>query len=115
MNGRVHVRVDFNRFDEIGRGMEAKAAAVVAKAAHDIAGQAQAGILRHELWDTGALFNSVQPRQLGPLKWLVEVGQSYGIYHEMGTRHLPARPFFAPAVDAVRPAFAAAMAQVVGK
>lgn len=35
----------------------------------------------------------------------VAVGASYGIYVELGTKHMPARPYFYPAVDAARSSF----------
>lgn len=115
ITGRVHVRVVFNDFDKIGRKLHARAEELVAKAAHDIEAHTKEGILAHGLVDTGALLNSVQARQLGPMRWVVEVGQSYGIYHEFGTRYLPARPFLHPAVEQVAPAFLAGLRQLVDR
>lgn len=45
----------------------------------------------------------------------VAVGASYGIYVEMGTTRMPARPYFYPAVEAVRPGFEAALSAVESK
>lgn len=42
----------------------------------------------------------------------VAVGASYGIYLEMGTRYQPAQPYLAPAIEAVRPKFEAALGKI---
>lgn len=38
----------------------------------------------------------------GPLEAIVAVGAEYAIYHEMGTRYMPAAPFMRPALEASR-------------
>ncbi|HLH22445.1 MAG TPA: HK97-gp10 family putative phage morphogenesis protein [Chloroflexota bacterium] len=40
---------------------------------------------------------------------VVAVGAEYGVYVELGTRRMGARPFLGPAAEAVRPAFVEAM------
>lgn len=56
---------------------------------------------------TGNLRRSVQvdgPRQQGD-SWVADVGPTahYAMYQELGTRHLPARPFIAPAYAQAAP------------
>jgi len=109
----VSVVKKFDHFPRIGAGLEERADAAVTKTAQDLAAAAQAGISRFGLIDTGAMFNSVQAHRKGPMRWLVEVGQSYAVYHVFGTRHLPARDFWHPAIGRVRAPFLAAMRQVV--
>lgn len=113
IRGRTDVVVRFNRFPELSRGMEAKAEVATAKAAHDMEAGVKAGIQGFGLIDTGAMFNSVQARQIGPARWVVEVGQSYAIYHVFGTRHLPARDFWHPTIARVAASFTAAMSTLV--
>lgn len=113
ISGRLAVRVIYNHFPKISSDIAANAALIVAKAAHDIAAGTQSNIAGHGLIDTGAMFNSVKAEPLGKLVWRVVVGAEYGVYHEFGTRFLPARPFLGPAADLVRPQFRAAMAGVV--
>jgi HK97 gp10 family phage protein len=50
---------------------------------------------------------------VGPLDAVVAVGASYGVFVEMGTSRVPARPFLGPAAEAVRPAFEAAMRELL--
>ena len=45
----------------------------------------------------------------------VAVGANYGAYVELGTRHMPAQPYFYPAVDAVAPSFEAALGSLEGQ
>ena len=45
----------------------------------------------------------------------VAVGAEYGIYLELGTTRMPAKPYFYPAVEAARPGFEAALAAVESK
>lgn len=45
----------------------------------------------------------------------VAVGAVYGLYVELGARGRPARPYFLPAIDAVRPSFDAALSKIEEK
>lgn len=104
------VRVVFNHFGKVADALEAKAALVVAKTAHDLEANAKA----QAPVDTGNLRNSIQSRPMGPLAWEVAVGAEYGLYVEMGTRHAPAQPYFLPAVERVSGPFQAALGQLLG-
>lgn len=105
----VHWRVAFNHFPEIIKGMEGRAAAVVAKTALDI----EAGAKARAPVDTGNLRASIQARKISETHWRVTVGAHYGIYVELGTRHNGAHPYFAPAIRAVRRSFTQALKGVV--
>ena len=51
---------------------------------------------------TGALKNSIHTeRKKAGLYWVVD-GVEYGIYQELGTSRMQARPFMVPAVEKVR-------------
>lgn len=105
----VRLVIKNNDFGKIAAGMEPKAARFIAKAAQDIQAQAQT----RAPVDTGILRASIQAVQVSPLHWQVRVGADYGVYVEYGTRHMAAQPYLNPAVEAVRPAFLAAMQKVV--
>lgn len=106
----VHTIVLSNDLGKIADGMEDKASQFVRKAALDI----QAGAQVRAPVDTGALRASIQAVQAsGPLHWQVRVGVEYGIYVEMGTRHMAAQPYLGPAAEAVRSDFLRAMRTVV--
>lgn len=97
MIGRDGIRVVVrdNNFPRIKRNMQANMAQAFAKTANDVAGDAIAAapVL------TGYLKNSIQAFSLGPFHWVVRVGAEYGVYIEMGTRHMSARPFLHPAFE----------------
>lgn len=105
----VRIRVVFNDFPKIAAALRPRAEAIVAKTAHDIEAGAKANVQAHNLIDTGNLLNSIRARRTGVAQWVVAVGADYGIYHEMGTRFLPARPFLSPAAERAKPTFDASM------
>ena len=48
--------------------------------------------------DTGYLRESIYSTRLGPKRWKVSVGATYGVYVEYGTRHMAAQPYFLPSI-----------------
>lgn len=102
-------KVVYNHFPKIVKGMEGKAAQIVAKTALDI----EAGAKKRAPVDTGNLRGSIQARKVSDTHWIVTVGADYGIYLEYGTRFMAAQPYFAPAIRAVRSSFNQAMKKVV--
>lgn len=108
MAGSVQIHVIFDHFPKIIKKLDTMGNAVIAKAALDI----EAGAKSRAPVDTGFLKNSIQAAKVGDLHWRVTVGADYGIYVEHGTSRMAAQPYMRPAIDAVRPAFIAAMRQV---
>jgi HK97 gp10 family phage protein len=102
-------KVIYNHLPQIAKGMENRAAQIVAKTALDI----EAGAKVRAPVDTGTLRASIQARRISPTHWIVTVGVDYGIYLEYGTRFMGARPYFGPAIRAVRSSFNQAMKGVV--
>lgn len=105
---RVSWRVVDNDFPKIIAGMEAKAEAIVSKAALDIEAHAKT----RAPVDTGTLKNSIQATRVGDAHWRVVVGVDYGMYVEWGTARMAAQPFFQPAIQAVTPQFLTAIRKV---
>ena len=86
---------------------------VIDRASFGVQARTQGYIREHDLIDTGFMLNSVAVRKLEPLENEVRVGAEYAIYHELGTVHIPARPFLGPAVEDERPDFEEACRQAV--
>lgn len=59
--------------------------------------------------DTGRLANSIEFDQVGPLTATVGSRLIYALYLEYGTSRMAPRPYFRPAVEAVRPKFERAL------
>lgn len=113
IRGKVGVRVVSNDFPRLAGEVRRRAGEYVAKAAHDIEAHTKRNIQGHGLVDTGNLMNSVRAVKVDALRWQVVVGADYGIYHELGTRFLPARPFLLPAATLVAPSYHDAMRQLL--
>jgi hypothetical protein len=62
---------------------------------------------------TGFLRNSVQSVRIADLTWVVFVGAEYGIYIELGTRFMRARPYWAPAIVETEKFFKAALQRLI--
>ena len=107
---RSSVRVVFNRFGDIAEALQPRAEAIVAKVAHDV--EAIAKSLAPV--DTGALENSIRAMRLAQGHWVIAPTVDYGIYLELGTRHMPAQPYLFPALERVRAAFTAALEGLFG-
>lgn len=89
---------------------------VVETIAFIIQRNAQDKIREYDLIDTGDLLNSITVifyEENGMLVGVVFVGVDYGIYHEMGTIHLPAKPFLYPSVVNAQIDFHEAVRQVL--
>lgn len=86
------------------------AAAIVGKFATDAASWAAV----NAPYQYGPLSASVQAARVGALQWRVNVGQSYGLEQEYGTRYMKAQPFLVPSVLAHRAPFFDAMQALKG-
>ncbi len=121
----------YNHFGACGDALDKAASAVVRKTALDAQAHIQSNVQANGLVRTGFLLNSVyvvtseSSSYKGGAKALPEVAQptddktayvvvgaQYGIFPELGTRFMAARPYFYPGIDATRPDFEAAMAQI---
>lgn len=118
----------FNHFGTIADALHTGLRDAVNKAAFDIQALAQTqapvdtGFLRSSIYtitDAGSTYaggaDALPPVAASgdDLTATVAVGASYGLYVEMGTTRMPARPYFTPAVEAVRPGFDAALRAIV--
>ncbi|GAA5229263.1 HK97-gp10 family putative phage morphogenesis protein [Arthrobacter cryoconiti] len=98
-----------------GSGAKVKqmAGVVVHKALIDIESDAKRIITEKDIVDTGNLRSSVSYLYDGKLSGEVGPDANYGIFHEIGTSTMPARPFMGPATDRNVPGFVQAMEQIV--
>jgi len=87
------------RLDQAAAEIQARAAALAAKAALDIEARAR------ELApvDTGALRNSIQAFEVDRFHWIVTSPVHYSAFQEYGTSRMAAQPYMTPALEAVRP------------
>lgn len=77
-------------------------ASAVEKVARDIAAHWQQNIRDVGAVDTGAYLNSVEAERLTDQTWVVHDGVEHGVYVELGTHHMPARPCAQPAIATVK-------------
>lgn len=115
MASTVTIRVKRNDMRRLADELAGDAARIVAKTAFDIEALTKQNIAAHELIDTSNLINSVRATPETPTRWRVNVGAFYGIYHELGTRFLPARPFLFPAARARQQPFLDALQQLLAR
>lgn len=62
---------------------------------------------------TGHLRGSISAERIEFGHWIVGVNAEYGLYQELGTSRIPARPYLAPAVEAQRVPFIQRLAKVL--
>lgn len=96
IKANLSVRVVFNDFPKITAAMKRNADRIVGHYATLIEAGTKVRIINWGLVDTGALVNSVQAGRVRDALWRVTVGQFYGVFHEFGTRFLPAKPSLIP-------------------
>lgn len=106
----VTVSVTFDRFPEIARAMPERTSQVVRKASFDVEAQAK----NRAPVDTGALKNSISTEfEDNGLTGIIAPHVEYATFVEFGTRRMSAQPYMTPAAEAVKPAFVAAMKQML--
>lgn len=111
MAHRTTITVRFNHLPRLSAEAVVRAKVAVAKAAFDIEAHAKTVVPV----DTGNLKNSIQT-QIEADGLTATVGPravEYALYVEYGTSRMGAQPYMRPAAEVVRPAFIAAMQQIV--
>ena len=104
------ISVAFNRFPEIAAALPEKTKVVVAKVARDIEADAKNVVPV----DTGNLKNSIDVEFADDgLIAIVAPHTEYAAFVEFGTRRMSAYPYMTPAAERNRPAFIAAMKQML--
>ena len=100
------IHLDTRELDRITKELRPRAQRILKAGATAVEEKAKAVIQAKHIWDTGALYNSITPRQVGEWTWWVEdANLDYGIFQELGTYKMRARPFMTPAVEWARPHF----------
>lgn len=108
--GSVAIRIKSNRLPQIAAAIRPLVSAEVKKAGLAIQAAAQG----NAPVKTGTLRRSITTQLPSDLSAVVGPSVNYGIYVEMGTRRMGARPFMRPAAEAVLPGFAGAVAAAIG-
>ena len=102
------VKVTSNTFAKRGQGMRAKVSQVIRRTAFEI----QGGAAERSRVDTGQMKAGWQTDVVSDTEAVVFNSVEHAVYNEYGTAHMTAQPMLHPSVDAARPAFEAALAQV---
>ena len=95
------ITLDTTVLDALVRNLDRDIAGVVASIAFKVEGAAKDNIIMKDIIDTGNLLGETRAIMIEPDLWWVVDGTEYGIYQELGTYKMPARPFMTPAVEAV--------------
>jgi len=107
LRGGIGVIVKYDHTRQVTSATLRALSKAVEETAKGVKARAQANVVNHGLVDTGFLLNSIQDKMTGEHEAEINVGAEYGVYHEYGTRHIPARPFMFPALLEERAAFIA--------
>lgn len=97
----ANIRLDTSGLDKLSRELETDADNALLRVARQVEALTKANIMSKNIIDTGALFGSIAVSPRGKGVYWVHDGVEYGIYHELGTHRIAARPFMTPAVETV--------------
>lgn len=105
-----NIVIDTSVLDKITVQMRPKAAGIVNRYGLAIATDA----VKRAPVDTGALINSImsESKMIDEMTYRVQDGVTYGVFQELGTSKMAARPFLKPALEAWRSKFLAAFAEL---
>jgi hypothetical protein len=93
------IHLDNSRLDQLDAQLNARAEAILDRAAFNIQGCAIRNTVRV---DTGAMRNGWRVEHSGAMERTIFNTQEYAIYNELGTRYMSATPMLYPAVEAER-------------
>jgi hypothetical protein len=95
------IKLDTKRLDEIARKLGTNADSAVKSIAFQLQAETQHNIQSKHVWDTGAYHGSWMAEPIREAFWWVHDGVDYGIYLELGTYKMAARPCLTPAAESV--------------
>lgn len=96
-----NVRLDTKELDALARGLRMNTQNAIAAIARQVEAQTKSNIITKDVIDTGAYLNSIMSEEINRNTWHVHDGVEYGIYQELGTHKVSARPTMTPAVETV--------------
>jgi HK97 gp10 family phage protein len=94
-------KLDTRVLDAIAKGLDKNNDQVLASVAFQVEAEAKAIIIQKHIIEFGNLLNSVETDKKKPGLYWVQDGVEYGVYQELGTYKMAARPFMKPAVEKV--------------
>jgi HK97 gp10 family phage protein len=95
------IKLDTRKLDALARGLGTNTSQALAAIAYQVEAMAKGNIIAKDIIDTGALLGSVMTAKQSEDTYWVSDGVEYGVYHELGTHKISARPFMVPAVESV--------------
>lgn len=104
------VIIDTSVLDKMTKELEPKASRIVRQYGNAIATDA----VKRAPVDTGNLINTIlaNSKLISNLVFRVQDGTEYGLFQELGTSKMAARPFLVPALEAWRNKFTAAFSEL---
>lgn len=97
----ISYKLDTSGLDALARKLEINTEGALSAIAHRVEAEVKGNIVAKDIIDTGAFLGSIHVEHLSEkVKWVTD-GVEYGIYQELGTSRIAARPTFVPAVEAV--------------
>ena len=97
----VKIKLDTHVLDRMARDLDKNTDGVVRTIAHQVLAETMNNIQVKKVIDTGGYYNSIHTEPAGKNTYWVADGVDYGIYQELGTSRMAARPCFVPAVESV--------------
>lgn len=95
----IRIEVDTTELDRLLQQMPERREDILDTVAAKIEASAKKNIVQHDLIDTGDLWGSIHWWTPQPGTRSIGDGVEYGIYHEMGTSRMIARPWLVPAFE----------------
>lgn len=103
----VKVKIDTAKLDGIVSNLKPGASRIINKYGIEMAGRAS----RNAPVDTGALRQTLNDEShMSDAVFVIQDGVEYGVFHELGTSKMAARPFVVPAIESLASAFVSAFA-----
>ena len=102
------------KFNNLSKEMQKESKRIVTKYTFEMEKKAKNIASEKDVYDTGHLIRNIRGTLYnGGLSGEVTAHANYSIYHELGTRYFPARPFIYPAFVLTRKGFIEEMQQKV--
>ena len=105
------ITLDTTVLDALSRKLGQNTERAVAAIAMQVEDVTKANIIAKDVIEFGAFLNSIQAERITDHMWHTHDGVEYGVYQELGTHNIAARPTMTPAVETV----SNQVADIVGK
>ena len=98
MGGISGIKLDTTALDKLAANLNTNVSNALASIAEQVKGRAA----DNAPYDTGALSNSIHSEKQTDMLYIVADQVEYGIWQELGTSKIAAKPFMTPAIEATQ-------------